>query len=57
MERFVRKTHGFIGLKKENINILSGDSELMLTVLASFAQEESKNASDNLKWRVKKKFE
>ncbi|WP_310940200.1 hypothetical protein [Clostridium sp. SHJSY1] len=44
-------------MKKENINILSGDSELMLTVLASFAQEESKNASDNLKWRVKKKFE
>ena len=29
----------------------------MLTVLSSFAQEESKNVSDNLKWRVKKKFE
>ncbi|WP_228202036.1 recombinase family protein [Clostridium prolinivorans] len=29
----------------------------MLTVLSSFAQEESKNVSDSLKWRVKKKFE
>ena len=29
----------------------------MLTVLFSFAQEESKNVSYNLKWRVKKKFE
>ena len=29
----------------------------MLTVLSSFAQEESKNVSDNLKWRVRKKFE
>jgi len=43
--------------KKENINTLSGDVELMLTVLSSCAQEESKNVSDNLKWRVKKKFE
>lgn len=29
----------------------------MLTVLFSFAQEESKNVSYNLKWRVKKKIE
>ena len=29
----------------------------MLTVLSSFAQEESKSASDNMKWRFKKKFE
>jgi site-specific DNA recombinase len=43
--------------EKENIRTLSGDGELMLTVLSSFAQEESKNISDNLKWRVKKKFE
>ncbi|WP_164850229.1 recombinase family protein, partial [Clostridium prolinivorans] len=43
--------------EKENIKTLSGDGELMLTVLSSFAQEESKNVSDSLKWRVKKKFE
>ena len=29
----------------------------MLTVLSSFAQEESKNVSDNLKWAFKRKFE
>ncbi|KZL93985.1 recombinase family protein [Clostridium magnum] len=46
-----------VRFEKENINTLSGDGELMLTVLSSFAQEESKNVSDNLKWRAKKKFE
>jgi len=46
-----------IEFQKENIKTLSGDGELMLTVLSSFAQEESKNVSDNLKWRIKKKFE
>jgi len=46
-----------VRFEKENINTLSGDGELMLSVLSSFAQEESKNVSDNIKWRVKKKFE
>jgi site-specific DNA recombinase len=46
-----------VRFEKENINTLSGDGELMLTVLSSFAQEESKNVSDNLKWRARKKFE
>jgi len=43
--------------EKENISSLNGDCELMLTVLSSFAQEESKNVSDNIKWRYKRKFE
>lgn len=46
-----------IRFEEEGINTLSGDGELMLAVLSSFAQEESKNASDNIKWRIKKKFE
>lgn len=46
-----------VRFEKENLNTLSGDGELMLTVLSSFAQEESKNVSDNLRWRSKKKFE
>lgn len=46
-----------VRFEKENIETMSGDGELMLTVLSSFAQEESKNVSDNLKWRVRKKFE
>ena len=43
--------------EKENISSLNGDCELMLVVLSSFAQEESKNVSDNIKWRYKRKFE
>ncbi|WP_039652135.1 recombinase family protein [Clostridium tyrobutyricum] len=46
-----------IRFEKENINTLSGDGELKLAILSSFAQEESKNVSDNLKWRVRKKFQ
>ena len=43
--------------EKENIDTMSGDGELMLTILASFAQEESRSVSENCKWRVRKKFE
>jgi len=43
--------------EKENISTFDGDCELMLTVLSSFAQEESKNVSDNIKWRYRRKFE
>ena len=32
---------------------MSGDGELMLTILAGFAQEESKSVSDNCKWRIR----
>lgn len=45
-----------VKFEKENISTLSGDGELMLTVLASFAQEESKNISDNIKWRIRNDF-
>lgn len=46
-----------VWFEKENIHTLSGEGELMLTILASFAQEESRSISDNIKWRFKKKFE
>ena len=46
-----------IFFEKENIHTLSTDGELMLTLLASFAQEESRSASENVKWRIRKKFE
>ena len=35
--------------EKENIHSLSGDGELMLTILASFAQEESLSISEKCK--------
>lgn len=46
-----------IYFEKENIHSLSSDGELMLTLLASFAQEESRSLSENVKWAVRKKFE
>lgn len=46
-----------IHFERENIRTLSKDGELMLTVLSSFAEEESRSASENVKWRFHKKFE
>ena len=51
------KTLGIdIYFEKENINTNSGDGELMLTILASFAQEESLSVSENCKWRIRNGF-
>lgn len=36
--------------EENNINTLSSEGELMMTVLASFAQEESRSISENNKW-------
>lgn len=33
------------------------DGELMLTILSSYAQEESHSVSENCKWRLRKNFE
>lgn len=43
--------------EKENIDTGSTYSEMLLTVLAAFAQEESRNLSDNLKWGIRKRYE
>ena len=46
-----------IFFEEQNIHTLSSDGELMLTILASYAQEGSKSVSDNMKWRIHKNFE
>lgn len=46
-----------IYFEKENIHTMSTDGELMLALLASFAQEESRSNSENIKWRIRKQFE
>ena len=46
-----------IFFEEQNIHTMSADGELMLTILASYAQEESRSASENQKWRVRKAFE
>lgn len=43
--------------EEQNIHSISGDGKLMLTFLASFAQEESLSVSENCKWRIRKEFE
>ena len=43
--------------EKENISSLSEDGELMLTLLASFAQAEAESISQNIKWSRQKCFE
>ncbi|MCC8111329.1 MAG: recombinase family protein [Ruminococcus sp.] len=46
-----------VRFKKEHINSMSGDGELMMTILASFAQEESRSISDNVKWGIRKRMQ
>ncbi len=70
ISRFARKTVDLLNtvrhlkdlgievrFEKGNINSLSGDGELMLSILAGFAQEESRSISENVKWGTRKRFE
>lgn len=42
--------------EEQNIYTLSAEGELILSFLASYAQEESRSASENLKWRIRNLF-
>lgn len=46
-----------VWFEKERIHSFSGDGELMLSILASFAQEESRNISENCKWGIRKRYQ
>ena len=43
-------------LEEQNIHTISGEGEMILTFLATFAQEESRSVSENMKWRRSKDF-
>lgn len=43
--------------EKENIDTGTAFSEMLLTILAAFAQEESRSLSENAKWSYRKRFE
>lgn len=45
-----------IYFEKEDIDTLTDAGELMITLLASQAQEESRATSENCKWRIRQKF-
>ena len=56
----VRELKGYgvdVFFEEQNIHTLSAEGELMLSILASYAQEESLSASENQKWRIRKNFE
>jgi site-specific DNA recombinase len=43
--------------EKENIDTLDSKSELLLTILSSLAQDESRNISENVRWANQKRFQ
>lgn len=46
-----------VRFERENLSSLDAAGELMLTVLTSFAQEESRSTSENVKWGIRRGFE
>jgi site-specific DNA recombinase len=54
--RFLKTLGVAVYFERENINTLSAESELLLSVLSSIAQEESRGISDNIRWAYRKKF-
>lgn len=51
------KEHGVeIYFEKEQIYTFDGKGELLLTIMASLAQEESRSISDNVTWGQRKRF-
>ena len=55
--RDLRRMGISIYFEEQNIDTLTEAGELMITLLASQAQEESRATSENCKWRIRKKFE
>ena len=46
-----------IMFEKENINSLDSKGEVLLTILSSLAQDESRSISENSQWGVRRRFE
>ena len=42
--------------ERENIHSMSKEGEILLTLLASFAQAEAESISQNVKWGIRKRF-
>lgn len=54
--RELKKYNVDIYFEEQHIHTLSSDGELFITILASYAQEEARSVSENMKWRIKKNF-
>lgn len=70
ISRFARNTVDFLKVirelkerqiriifEKENIDTMDSTGELLITILSSQAQEESRNISENTRWGIVRKFE
>ena len=55
--RELKAHHIEVFFEKENIWTLDSKSEVILTIMASLAQEESRSISENVKWGKRKTFE
>ena len=58
--RTIRQMNGLgvdVYFESQNLHTLSADGEFMLTILASYYQEEARSVSENMKWRIKRDFE
>lgn len=55
--RELKELGGGIVFEKENINTLDAKGEVLLTILSSLAQDESRSISENYTWGIRRKFE
>lgn len=55
--RMLKELNIGIFFENEQIDTLSAGGEVLITVLAAMAEQESRNMSTNIKWAFKKKFQ
>ena len=55
--RELRDMHISVQFESENIDTLTPGGEVLLTILAAMAEQESRTMSNNIKWAFQKKFE
>lgn len=56
MVRKLKELDIAVYFEKENINTMRAESELILSVLSSIAQEELSSLSQNIRWSNQKRF-
>lgn len=55
--RMLKEKNIGILFEKEGVNTLEGSGELLITILSSQAQEESRNISENTRWGIVRRYE
>lgn len=55
--RKLKEKNVVVVFEKEGVNTLDGTGEILITILSSLAQEESRNISENTRWGVVRRFE